>query len=305
MKLDTHQLRYFLAVAEELHFGRAARRLNMSQPPLSQQIRLLENALGVRLFERTRRSVELTTPGKLLLAHTVPMLAALHDLAELVQAAARGEAGLLRVGYTAASASHLVPSIVRAFKRQYPEVELILHERISSEQVQELSDHRLDIGLLRPCAAPSDVIMERLIVDQFLLALPVDHPLARHATVDTAWLHDVEFIGFAADAARYFHGMISAFLNQADIQPRIVHRATQSHTVLAFVGAGLGVAIIPATATLVNIDGVVYRPLQGKHIPKPEFDLCWRRDAMTPLIANFIACAKEATNSYVPGVLTR
>lgn len=304
MKLDSHQLRYFVAVAEELHFGRAARRLNMSQPPLSQQIRRLEAVLGLRLFERTRRSVQLTKPGELLLAHAVPMLAALDDVAELVQAAARGEAGLLRVGYTAASASHLVPSIVRAFKRRHPAVELVLHERVSSEQVQELSDHRLDIGVLRPCAAPSHVVVERLIVDQFLLALPKDHPLAAHLSIDPTWLQNVEFIGFAPDAARYFHGLISAFLHQAAIEPRIVHRATQSHTVLAFVGAGLGVAIVPATATLVKIDGVVYRSLRGADVPRPEFALCWRRDAMTPLIENFIVCAKQTTEVYVPCVPT-
>lgn len=293
MKLDSHQLRYFVAVAEELHFRRAAERLHMSQPPLSQQIRQLERQLGVQLFERTQRSVKITAAGDALLAQAHAILEKLDAAVELVHSAARGEAGLLRLGYTAASAYSLVPAVMRAYKQRYPAVEVTLHELLSSGQLVELSERRLDVGLVRPFAARPDLVAEKLLEEQLVLALPSHHPLAEHQTVDIHQLEGLALIGFTATAARYFHDMIEALLLSAGVAPLIVQRATQPHTVISLVSAGLGVAVVPQASARVHMEGVVYRVLYADNAPRPEIHLCWRPDNISPLLHNFLVTARE------------
>lgn len=293
MKLDSRQLRYFVAVAEELHFARAAERLHMSQPPLSQQIRQLERQLGVQLFERTQRSVKMTAAGEVLLTQARVVLGRLETAVELVQSAARGEAGLLRLGYTAASAYSLVPAVIRAYKQRHPAVEVTLHEQLSPEQLMELSERRLDVGLVRPFAARPNLIAEKLVEEQLVLALPANHRLAEHQTIDVRQLEGLALIGFSATAAGYFHDMIEALLRNAGVTPRIVQRATQPHTVISLVSAGLGVAVVPDASAHIHIEGVVYRELDADNRPKPEIHLCWRTDNNSPLLRNFLATARE------------
>lgn len=293
MKLESRQLRYFIAVAEELHFGRAAERLHMSQPPLSQQIRQLEQQLGVQLFERTQRSVKITAVGEVLLAQARAILGKLDTAVELVHSAARGEAGLLRLGYTAASAYSLVPAVMRAYKQRYPAVEVTLHELLSTEQLVELSERRLDVGLVRPYAARPGLVAEKLIGEQLILALPANHPLAEYQTVDIHKLEGLAFIGFTATAARYFHDMIESLLLKAGVVPVIVQRATQPHTVISLVSAGLGVALVPDASARVHMEGVAYRTLCADDAPQPEIHLCWRPSNMSPLLHNFLVTARE------------
>lgn len=293
MKLESRQLRYFVAIAEELHFGRAAERLHMSQPPLSQQIRQLERQLGVQLFERTQRSVKITAAGDVLLVQARAILGKLDTAVELVHSAARGEAGLLRLGYTAASAYSLVPAVMRAYKQRYPAVEVTLHELLSSEQLVELSKRCLDVGLVRPFAARPDLVAEKLVEEQLVLALPVHHPLAENQTVDIHQLEGVALIGFTATAARYFHDMIETLLLNAGVTPLIVQRATQPHAVISLVSAGLGVAVIPEASARVHMEGVVYRTLYADNAPKPEIHLCWQTGNVRPLLQNFLATARE------------
>ena len=163
MKLDSRQLRYFVAVAEELHFGRAAERLHMSQPPLSQQIRQLEAQLGVQLFERSPRGVQLLPAGEVLLAQAHSIHAELERTVALVQSTARGDRGLLRLGYTAASAFTLLPSLIRAFKKNFPGVEVVLMEMLSSQQAEALAQKRLDVGLLRPFRHHAELCTHTLV----------------------------------------------------------------------------------------------------------------------------------------------
>ena len=293
MKLESRPLRYFVAVAEELHFGRAAERLHISQPPLSQQIRQLERQLGVQLFERTQRSVKITAAGDVLLAQARAILAKLDIAVELVHAAARGEAGLLRLGYTAASAYSLVPAIMRAYKQRYPGVEVALHELLSNEQLVELSERRLDVGLVRPFAARPDLTSEKLVEEHLVLALPAHHPLTAYQTVDIHQLEGLAQIGFTATAARYFHDLIEALMLKAGVTPLIVQRATQSHTIISLVSAGLGVAVVPAASACVHREGVVYRPLCADNASKAETLLCWQPGNINPLLHNFLAMARE------------
>lgn len=293
MKLETRQLRYFIAVAEELHFGRAANRLHMSQPPLSQQIRQLETQLGVQLFERTKRSVKLTHPGEVFLDQARSVLNSLDEAMHTVRAAARGEGGILRVGCTAASAYSVVPALMRSFKERYSNVEVALHERVTAEQVRELHGGRLDIGLVRLPIDQPGLVTEKLLAERLVVAIPADHRLASERIIDIGDLGGLPFIGFSRDGARYFHDMIESLFAASRVTPEVVQRATQLHVVAALVSAGLGLAVVPDAAARVLVDRVVYRPLRADRLPNPELHLCWRRDGQTPLVRNFVALARE------------
>lgn len=298
MKLEARQLRYFVAVAEELHFGRAANRLHMSQPPLSQQIRQLEVLLGVQLFERTKRSVKLTYAGEVFLGQARSVLGGFDDAVDTVRAAARGEGGFLRFGCTAASAYSVVPTLMRGFKERYPQVEVALHERLTSDQVRDLHESRLDVGLVRlPIDQPS-LATERLLEERLVVAIPADHPLAAERIVDVGDLQGLPFIGFTRDGARYFHDMIEGILATSGVSPKVVQRATQLHVVAALVSAGLGLAVVPDAAARVLVDRVVYRPLRADRLPRPELYVCWRREGQTPLVRNFVALAREVAAQH-------
>ena len=247
----------------------------------------------MQLFERTQRSVKITAAGDVLLAQARAILAKLDIAVELVHAAARGEAGLLRLGYTAASAYSLVPAIMRAYKQRYPGVEVALHELLSNEQLVELSERRLDVGLVRPFAARPDLTSEKLVEEHLVLALPAHHPLTAYQTVDIHQLEGLAQIGFTATAARYFHDLIEALMLKAGVTPLIVQRATQSHTIISLVSAGLGVAVVPAASACVHREGVVYRPLCADNASKAETLLCWQPGNINPLLHNFLAMARE------------
>jgi len=293
MNLEARQLRYFVAVAEELHFGRAANRLHMSQPPLSQQIRQLEVLLGVQLFERTKRSVKLTYAGEVFLGQARIVLGDFDAAVDTVRAAARGEGGLLRLGSTAASAYSVIPALMRSFKERYPQVEVALHERLTSDQARDLHEGRLDVGLVRLPVDQASLTTERLLEERLVVAIPADHPLASERIVDVADLEGLPFIGFSREGARYFHDMIEGILATSRVSPQVVQRATQLHVVAALVSAGLGVAVVPDAAARVLADRVVYRPLWADKLPRPELYLCWRREGQTPLVRNFVALARE------------
>ena len=184
MKLDLRHLRYFVAVAEELHFGRAAARLHISQPPLSQQIRLLEDTLGAQLFRRNQRNVRLTHEGEVLLAHVKPLLARWDETPEIVAAAKRGDTGFLRIGFTAASAYYLIPTALDSFTQRFPAVELALHEMVSTDQVRGLLENRLDVSLMRPHARHPELPWRKLLDEPLMVVLPVRHPLAAGPAID-------------------------------------------------------------------------------------------------------------------------
>ncbi|WP_416402127.1 LysR family transcriptional regulator [Alicycliphilus denitrificans] len=304
MRLDSRQLRYFLAVAEELHFGRAAARLNMSQPPLSQQIRQLEEQLGAQLLERTPRSVRLLPAGQVLLAQARAILGELERTVELVQSTARGEGGLLRLGYTAASAFTLLPSLIRAYKQRYPHVEVVLMELLSSEQADALVQQRLDVGLMRPTPARAQLRTQTLVQEPLVLALPAGHPLAQQPEVQLQQLHGQDLIGFTSTEARYLHDLVDALLGAAGVQPRVVQRATQPHTMLSLVSAALGLAIVPQAAALAPVEGVAYRPLRAPGAATlATVQLAWRAGDERALLHNFLQLARTAVAPQ-PGAIS-
>ncbi|MGH1589870.1 LysR family transcriptional regulator [Methylobacterium phyllosphaerae] len=290
---DFSQLRCFAAVAEELHFGRAAARLNMTQPPLSRQIQVLERVLDVQLLERTSRTVRLTAAGRSFLPEAQRILRLAETATLVTRQVAAGRAGILKCGFTAASAYDFLPRLVTAFRRALPDVSLALREMVSKDQIEELLTGRIDAALVRPPVTHPDLIAVRALAEPLVVALPAGNPLALRDGLTPGDLGGAPFIGYAPNEARYFHDLVLGVLAEAEIQLRIVQQLTQIHSILALVRAALGIALVPAAAERLRFEGVVFRPL-ALPTPRPvELLLAWRRDADDPLIAQLVSILAE------------
>ena len=286
---DFSQLRCFAAVAEELHFGRAAARLNMTQPPLSRQIQVLERVLDVQLLERTSRSVRLTAAGRSFLPEAQRILRLAEAAAHTTRQVAAGRAGVLKLGFTAASAYDFLPHLVTALRRALPDVTLALREMVTKDQLEELLAGRIDAALVRPPVAHPDLVAVRALAEPLVVALPAENPLAARAALEPRDLAREDLIAYAPNEARYFHDLVQGLLAEAEIQPRIVQQLTQIHSILALVRSALGIALVPAAAERLRLEGVVFRPL-ALAVPRPaELILAWRRDADEPLLAQLVS----------------
>ncbi|MGU3420209.1 LysR family transcriptional regulator [Methylobacterium sp. D54C] len=290
---DFSQLRCFAAVAEELHFGRAAARLNMTQPPLSRQIQVLERVLDVQLLERTSRTVRLTAAGRSFLPEAQRILRLAETATHVTRQVAAGRAGVLKFGFTAASAYDFLPRLVTAFRRALPDVTLALREMVSKDQIEELLAGRIDAALVRPPVTHPDLIAVRALAEPLVVALPAGNPLALRDGLTPADLGREPLIGYAPNEARYFHDLVLGLVAEAEIRPPIVQQLTQIHSILALVRAALGIALVPAAAERLRFEGVVFRPL-ALPAPRPvELLLAWRRDADDPLIAQLVSIVAE------------
>ncbi|AIQ89929.1 MULTISPECIES: LysR family transcriptional regulator [Methylobacterium] len=290
---DFSQLRCFAAVAEELHFGRAAARLNMTQPPLSRQIQVLERVLDVQLLERTSRTVRLTAAGRSFLPEAQRILRLAETATHVTRQVAAGRAGVLKFGFTAASAYDFLPRLVTALRRALPDVTLALREMVSKDQIEELLAGRIDAALVRPPVTHPDLIAVRALAEPLVVALPAGNPLALRDGLTPADLGREPLIGYAPNEARYFHDLVLGLLAEAEIQPPMVQQLTQIHSILALVRAALGIALVPAAAERLRFEGVVFRPL-ALPAPRPvELLLAWRRDADAPLIARLVSILAE------------
>ena len=286
---DFSQLRCFAAVAEELHFGRAAARLNMTQPPLSRQIQVLERVLDVQLLERTSRSVRLTAAGRSFLPEAQRILRLAEAAAHTTRQVAAGRAGVLKLGFTAASAYDFLPHLVTALRRALPDVTLALREMVTKDQIEELLAGRIDAALVRPPVTHPDLVAVRALAEPLVVALPAENPLAACDALEPRDLAREDLIAYAPNEARYFHDLVQGLLAEAEIQPRIVQQLTQIHSILALVRSALGIALVPAAAERLRLEGVVFRPL-ALAVPRPaELILAWRRDADEPLLAQLIS----------------
>ncbi|MDP4005228.1 LysR substrate-binding domain-containing protein [Methylobacterium sp. NEAU K] len=290
---DFSQLRCFVAVAEELHFGRAAARLNMTQPPLSRQIQVLERILDVQLLERTSRSVRLTAAGRSFLPEAQRILRLAETATQVTRQVAAGRAGVLKLGFTAASAYDFLPRLVTALRRTLPDVTLSLREMVSKDQIEDLLAGRIDAALVRPPVTHPDLIAVRALAEPLVVALPAGNPLAAREHLTPGDLGREPIIAYAPNEARYFHDLVLGLFAEAEIQPRIVQHLTQIHAILALVRAALGIALVPAAAERLRFEGVVFRPLLLP-APRPaELFLAWRRDADDPLIAPLVSIVTE------------
>ena len=258
--MELRHLRYFVAVAEELHFTRAAERLHIAQPPLSQQIRALEGELGVQLFERTRRSVVLTDAGHALLAKARELLAATQALPQELQRIARGETGLLRIGFSSTlPLTKVLRDVVAEHRRTHPDVALNLREMHSAMQFESLRRGELDVGLVRYNEhAPEGIRLTLLRRDPLRLVVPSTHRFAKRRSVRIADCRDEAFIGFPGDAGTGTGPLLKRLCAQEGFEPRIAQEAREATTQIGLVAAGLGIAVLPAPLEAVRIEGVHY-----------------------------------------------
>jgi DNA-binding transcriptional LysR family regulator len=264
--VELRHLRYFIAVAEELHFTRAALRLNIAQPPLSQQIRALEGELGVQLFLRTRRSVALTDAGQALLIRARELLAATQALPEELRRVARGEVGQLRIGFSSTlPLTKVLRDVVADHRRSHPDVALQLREMHSQLQFDGLRRGELDVGLVRYNErAPEGIRLELLRRDPLRLVVPSTHRFARRKSMAIAECRDEAFIGFPGSAGTGTGPLLKRLCAQAGFEPRIAQEAREATTQIGLVAAGLGIAVLPAPLEAVRIEGVCYVPLEGE-----------------------------------------
>jgi DNA-binding transcriptional LysR family regulator len=293
MKIDLRHLRQFLAVAEEGSFSRAAARLGMAQPPLSQAIARLEGRLGTRLFVRTSQAVTLTEAGRVLMDEARPLLAQHAAMTRRVADAVAGATGHLAVAFVMSAGSSLLPSVLRRFCVQCPGVTLSLQELTTSQQVEALIEGRCDIGLLRPpLFGAEELEVETVRREAMLVALPSDHSLAARTEIVLADLAEESFIAPPAMLGPGMHSRMMDACQGAGFVPRIAQEATQMQTIVALVAGGLGVALVPECVTALGLHGVVYRPILAE-TGVPPLELAWatRRLARQrkPVIRDFIA----------------
>lgn len=269
--MELRHLRSFVAVAEELHFGRAARRLHLSQPPLSMQIKKLEDELGVTLFARTRRKVVLTEAGGALLGRARHLLAEAARAEEEVQRIGKGESGTLAVGYTPTATYEILPLAVRAFSAVHPDVRLDLREMRSPEQADALREGRIEIGLAcGPLAVAIDELtVETLVVEDLVAVVPSRHPLARRATIPVRALADEPFVLVRPDVEPAWADASTRALRRAGVAPRVAQTTDSKLSLLGLVAAGVGVSVVSRSMRRIRREGVAFVPLTGLAIRLP------------------------------------
>jgi DNA-binding transcriptional LysR family regulator len=283
--VELRHLRYFVAVAEERHFGRAAARLHIAQPPLSQQIRRFEAELGEPLFYRTTRSVELSPAGEVLLERARDILGAVDAAIDDARRAARGEYGRLAVGFTGSSTYELLPALAAALRRELPGVTLDLRgELLTPAQVARLLEGTLDLGLLRPPVHERDLSTEVLRSEPLIAVLPEAHPLANAEAVPLEQLEREPFVTYPSHFRSVLHDAVEDACAAHGFKPLAAHEVAETATLVSFVAAGLGVSLVPASVRNMTVNGAVYRPLAGDS-RWVELAVAWRRDDDRPVLA--------------------
>jgi DNA-binding transcriptional LysR family regulator len=285
------QLRCFVTVAEELHFGRAAARLNMTQPPLSRQIQVLEHIVEATLLDRTSRSVRLTPAGRSFLPEAKRILKLAESASQVARRIAMGKTGSIKIGFTAAAAYGFLPDLVAACRTKLPEVDLSLKEMVSGDQLEALASGQIDAGLLRPPIARPEFASVRVVAEPLLVAVPDGHPFAATKLIAPSDLDGQPFVMYSPYESRYFYDLLVTQFTRAEILPRYVQHLSQIHSILAMVRAGLGLAIVPEAAAGLNFSGVQLRPLQLDTPAPVELFLVWRRDDENPLLPSLIEIA--------------
>jgi DNA-binding transcriptional LysR family regulator len=289
--IELRQLRYFVTVAEELHFGRAATRLHMTQPPLSQTIFALEELLGAALFDRNRRSVALTAAGAALLPEARRLLAQAGDLPALVRRAASGETGKLVLAFVSSADYSVLPPFLRAYRAACPQVQITLQEATSDLQLDDLLNARIDAGLLippLPDKARAELDYLPVLSEPLILAAPADLPALRgNKAVDLRSLPPLPLIIFPRPISPSLYDAILAVFSTAGMTPAIGQEAIQMQTIVSLVSAGMGIALVPQSVSNLRRPGVQYRPLV-QATPLVETGLAWRRDNASPVLKGFL-----------------
>jgi DNA-binding transcriptional LysR family regulator len=290
--LELSHAKAFLVVAGELNFGRAARRMNLTQSALSRQIQALERALDVKLFERTTRHVSLTPGGQAFLAEAQGLLRRSEQAVSTTRRAAGRSAGALTVGFIGATCYGYLPRLVARARRELPDVSLTWRELDSAEQIVELEFGRIDLGLIRPIPEIRRVSSRCVMREPLALAIPADHPLAARRRPPLALLAGAPFIAYAPEA-RHLHDLVEGVLKKAGVEPMRLQSMKHAQAILALVSTGLGLAIVPSEARNAAFDNIVFRPLDLGET-RAELHAIWREGTRNPATVAFAALLDDA-----------
>lgn len=290
---ELSQLRCFVAVAEELHFGRAAVRMNMTQPPLSRQIQLLERALDAPLLERSSRVVRLTPAGRAFLPEARRIVRLSDSAASWTRRVWRGEAGTLRIGFTAASGYSRVPAVLDLMRRRLPDVDVVLREMVTHTQIEGLDGDTIDLGFLRALPPGSRFDHLSLPSEGFVVALPDGDELCDRPHLETRDLTNRDIVGYSPDASKYLYELSTALLDRDQVRARVVQQVGQIHTMLALVAARFGIALVPSSATCLGMAGVQFRPLRTEPKHPVELMLVWLPGNDNPSLKAFLGAFRS------------
>lgn len=286
--MDLREMRYFLAVAEERHFGRAAERLHIAQPPLSRQIKALEDRLDAQLFIRTPKGVELTAAGQTLLDEVPNLLALAQRALERTQLAAQGNIGRLDVGLFGSGVLDVIPRMLARFHAERPEVRIVLHNLTKAEQLQALRERRLSIGFNRLVPQDPELVIENVLRERLFVAAHESHPLAARKRVPIGALSDLPLILYPNVP---MHGLAQEVLNamrREGARPCVEQEVEDVLTAIALVAGGFGVAVTTQSATSLRLPGVVFRPLDSKTLRDLELSCLYRRGDPSPVLQAFL-----------------
>lgn len=292
------QLECFIAVAEELHFGAAATRLKMTQPPLSRQIQQLERELSTRLFDRTSRRVALTQAGRALLPNARRLIDLAAKAVADVRSVGQGAAGTITIAYTAMAGQSVVPDLLRRASAELPGVTLLLRELVSLDQIEELEKSTVDIGLMRPVLARAQISTRPVYRERLAVAVPSDSELAqRDAALKLIDLKDEQLLMYSPSVARYFHDLLLSMFVASGVHPHIVQYAGQVPALLALVSAGLGFTLVPESAARIAPDTVTLLPIDpadpSSRVNSVELDIAWNSESHNPLIERLLSLVEE------------
>lgn len=294
--IDLRLLRQFVAVAEELHFHRAAARLHMSQPPLTAAMRRLEDEVGAGLIVRGNRTLGLTPAGQTLLSEARATLQQAEQALQRTREVAAGQTGSLRVGYVGSALYGRLPALIRQFRHAFPHVRLHLQEATSRQQQHGLREERIDVGVLIPPIISAELRLQAFDHDVLAIALPRAHPLAAQQRLQVDALLDEPFVSWPSAEGIGFHAQVLGLCTAAGFTPRVVQEAQGMHAVLSLVAVEAGVAIVPASMASFRPDEIVYRPIEGVEAGF-ELQFCTRPEAASPVLRHFLAMAAQTSLS--------
>jgi DNA-binding transcriptional LysR family regulator len=291
--MELRHLRYFITVAEELNFSRAAERLHMAQPPLSQQIRTLEVELGVQLFERGKRPLQLTHAGQAFLKEARLVLAQVEQAAHIAQQASRGEIGRLAIGFNSSVIQSVLPQVLHQFRSQFPKIELSLSELDSQIQIQQLHTSQIDCGFLHVQQQNEDGLdFFSVLKEPLVVALSSNHPLSACECISLKSLAQEPFILPPAHVGQRFYHQIINLCQDNGFTPTVIQEAKWLQTVLGLVVAEIGIALVPASTRTLQRAGVVYRAVDA--VFEMETVVAWQQDNMSPMLQEFLKVVQDA-----------
>ncbi|VWB44279.1 LysR family transcriptional regulator [Burkholderia lata] len=296
MALELRHLKYFVAVAEELNFHRAARRLHLSQPALSRQIQQLEDEIDVALFQRSAKRIDLTTAGRTLQSHAYTILAHVRKAEEQSRSVGKGEAGYLAIGFFGSAIFDVIPKLLLEYGRQHPNVKLQLFQMTKEAQIQALRDRELTIGFNRMVPPQSDIVQRVVLTEDMMVAIPSAHPLARQRRIDCYEVLNEPMVLYPRWTTPGLGTRVYEIFDAYNAQPNVVQEVTDVATAMALVAGGFGLSIVPQSASHLRLPGIVYRPLIAKVAAKIELVCLYRRDDHSPILRSFLEVLQTLTS---------